>query len=265
LPLFQWQQVLDVLIVAVIIYYLLYFVRGTKTFIVLLVIALLGAVYYICSVLQLLTLVWVLEKVLLVGPIALIIIFTPEIRHFLERAAQTRLFIRPFFEDEPSKGTEDLLEEVVGALGVMSEKRIGGLIAFIQNPSALDDMVLGQRLDALTSAGLILSIFDTSAPLHDGAIVIDGDIISYAGCFFPLSEREQTIRQLGSRHHAAIGITERAEVVVLVVSEETGAMSVCHNGRIAYNLTGEQVLALTRLLLKPDPSRSSVMPRLVLD
>ena len=166
----------------------------------------------------------------------------------------------PYYVRERPSGANEMMDEVIAAMKTMSERKTGAMIGLMRDRAALEAMVLGVRLDAKVTTELLLAVFNKSGPLHDGAAIIDDDVLRYAGCFFPLSEREQSIRFLGSRHHAGLGMTERADIVVLVVSEETGAMSVCHNGRIAYNLTGEQVGKLAGLLLSPDPARATVLP-----
>jgi len=265
-PQFHWQQILDVLIVAVLFYYVFYFVRGTKTAIVIQGIFIVAAVYYICQLLRLLTLVWIFEKVLFVGSFALIIIFAPEIRQFLERAGRTRFLLRHIYSRPGPASKGEICDLVVSSMRSMSERRLGGLIAILgDDHSALEQMIIGVRLDSEISTELILTIFDPGTPLHDGAIVIDNGRILYAGCFFPLSEREQAIKFLGTRHHAGIGITERTDIIVAVVSEETGALSICHNGRISYNMTSDQVSSLLRLLISNDSEKASILPRILME
>ena len=260
---FQWQQILDVLIVAVLFYYIFYIFRGTKTEIVIQGIFIVAVVYYLCQLLHLITLVWIFEKILFVGSFALIIIFAPEIRHFLERAGRTRFLLRLLQPKQEQETADAVIIKVISAVRVMGERRQGGLIAFLHNDrSALEHIVLGPKIDAELSAELILTIFEPSTPLHDGAIVVEGGRVLYAGCFFPLSKRETTIRFLGTRHHAAIGITERSDVIVVVVSEETGAISLCHHGRIAYNLALDQLETLFRLLIENAVGQASVLPQL---
>ena len=264
---FQWQQVVDVLIVSVLFYYVMYLVRGTKTAIVFQGILIVAFVYYICRLLQLLSLVWILEKVLFVGPIALLVIFTPEIRQFLERAGRMRLLLRQPFEHQ-SATVSEVCAEVHKAVHHMSEAKTGALIGITRisgDYSVLDHIVLGVRMDAQVSSELILTIFNKESPLHDGAIIIDGGQILYAACFFPLSDREQPIKIFGTRHIAAVGVTERADIIVAVVSESTGAISLCYNGRIAYNLTLEQFDELLGVLLAPDREKLSIVPRILVD
>ncbi len=264
---FQWQQVLDVLIVSVLFYYLIYLVRGTKTAIVFQGILIVSFVYYICRLFQLLTLVWILEKVLFVGPIALLVIFTPEIRQFLERAGRMRFLLRQSLDSEPAS-TAEVCSEIHKAVHIMSEAKIGGLIGITRvrgDQSVLDHVVLGVRMDADVSSELLLTIFNKESPLHDGAVIVDGGKILYAASFFPLSDREQPIKIFGTRHIAGIGITERADMIVAVVSESTGAISLCYNGRIAYNLTLEQFDELLRELLIPDTTRLSILPRVLVE
>jgi diadenylate cyclase len=261
---FHWQQILDIFIVAVLFYYVFYFIRGTKTAIVIQGIIIVAIFYYVCQLLHLLTLVWIFEKVIFVGSLALIVIFTPEIRQFLERAGKARLLFRMFRNRSFDNATQDIIDKVLTAMKAMSERRMGGLIAILKDDkSALEHMVLGVKLDAEFTTELVLTIFEANTPLHDGAIVIDDGRIQYAGCFFPLSERDQAIKSLGTRHHAAIGLTERTDVIVAVVSEETGAMSVCNNGRISYNLTLEQLEPLIKLLYAEGGSSATVLPRLM--
>jgi len=227
----RWHDLLDILIVAYLIYRVLLIIRGTRAVQMIIGIFLLLLAYLVSDRLQLNTLYWIVQSFWAEIVLALVIIFQPEIRKALARMGQTTLFknLTPAAEIKS-------IDEIVRASVSLANRKIGALIVLERNVS-LDEIVeIGTPLDARVSRELILSIFHPSSPIHDGAIIVRGERIIAAGCFLPITFRTDISRTLGTRHRAALGLTEESDAIVIVVSEETGKISVAHHGRLESNM-----------------------------
>ena len=226
-------QVADVLIVAYIVYRVLLLVRGTRAWRIMLGVFVFVLVLWGSEALRLDTLHWLLDKATLLGPVALAILFLPELRQGIEALTKFR-----FFPQGIVTGTSDVdldareIEEIVAAAGELAEDRTGALIV-IQKDGRLDDVVAsGTPLRAEVTKTLLLAIFYGENPLHDGAVVIEGDVIAAAACRLPLSESSKLDTTLHMRHRAAVGISEATDAIAVVVSEERGTVSVAIEGRL---------------------------------
>lgn len=225
--------VVDILIVAFLIYRILMLVRGTRAWRILIGVLVFTVVLLASDALRLTTLHWLLEKATLLGPVALVILFLPELRQALE--GLTRFgFLADAVKDVGHEQNLDRasVEEIVGAVAEMSKDRVGAIIV-IETGSQLDDVVAtGVLLNAKITTSLLGSVFFGQNPLHDGAVVIRGDMVYAAACRLPLSENQRIDRRMHMRHRAAVGVTESNDVISIVVSEERGTISVAQEGRI---------------------------------
>jgi diadenylate cyclase len=259
-----YRQILDTLLVAVILYFIFKYARGTKTALLLEALIVVGVVYFLCQHFKLITLVFLLERLLLLGPIAVIVIFAPEIRSLLELASRrSRLMewlVPREVEVQPPTAFFDTL---VDATGVLATQKMGALFVIERSERVDSYIVSGTRLDASPSGTLLRSIFEPRNPLHDGAVLIRADRIHSAGNFLPISESTNLDGALGTRHRAAIGLSERCDAVVVVVSEERGEISVVFNGRIARGLSQEQFAEQLGALLEPNDNFATAVPRAV--
>ncbi len=257
------RQTVEVILAAIIFYYILLSVRGTKMAVLLAGLIVLGVIYGGANALRLVVISEMLEKLLLIVPFALIIIFVPEIRHFLERAGRTSRMLSFFspLQESPEGGVseERVFDAVLGATGDLAQRFHGALIAIELEPIEKDLIVTGTLLDALVSETSLRSIFEPHNPLHDGAVIIRDDRILYAGCFLPLSVRDDLDRDLGTRHRAAIGITEKVDCIVIVVSEERGKVSIAYGGRLARDMTPRQFEEQLRALYFANPNFSTAL------
>lgn len=230
---FGLKDVFETLIIAAVLYYLYTWIRGSfavPAFIGLVTIFVLNA---LVSVLGLSTINVVLRRITDVGILAVIILFQPEIRRLLYRIGQNTSFERFF----GSRESESVIDEVIEAVRNMSRVKQGALIVFAKS-SALQDLVdVGQKVDARVSAKLLETIFNKETPLHDGAVVIRDDRIVAASCYLPISQNPNISSVFGTRHRAAVGISESNNVFVIVVSEETGRISIARNGALTSGLT----------------------------
>jgi len=229
-------DVLDILIVAVIVYELLLLTRHTrgsallKGLFLLLIIALMSNLFGFIS------LNWLLRAILQNGAVVLVVLFQPEFRKALERMGRTRLFQKNG-RKSMNEECDLIISEIIQSIMDLSKRRVGALIVFEQQTGLQDVIETGTRLNAEISAPLLENIFEPKTPLHDGAVVIRDSEIMAAACILPLAEASGVSRELGTRHRAAVGITENTDAIVLVVSEETGIVSMAKDGQLTRPLT----------------------------
>jgi diadenylate cyclase len=237
----SYKDLLDILGVSLFVYGVLYFLRITKGIQILKGLIFLALIWALASLLDLKTVSTIFEKLWTVGLFSLVVIFQPEIRKALSKLGQaTRLtFSKPL--------EERVVERIVRACAFMSERQIGALIVIERNQN-LEPLLEGcVTIDAVVSVELLITIFDPLTPLHDGAVVIRGDRIVYASCVLPLSKSSEIPRKYGTRHRAGLGISEESDAIAVIVSEETGEISVAVGGKLHRNLDQE---LLKSLLLK---------------
>ena len=250
-------DILDILAIAFIIYKAIGFLRTSRAGQLFKGILILLAVYILAIWWDLVTLKWLLSKIVDAAIIAAVVIFQPELRRILEKVGRTK-FGRGQLFDGSASNIEKNIEDVSKAVGMMQEKRIGALIVFERTTQLGDIINTGTVLDAETSVSMINNVFFPKSPLHDGAVIIREGRIYAAGCILPLTQREDLNSQLGTRHRAAIGMTESSDAVVLVVSEETGTISLVHNGQITRNYSAVSAAAeLQSLLLNTEENEKS--------
>lgn len=227
----SWRHILDLLLVALVIYNLLLLIRGTRAVQILLGILFVAGAYYVAGLANLVTLRTMLEKFLLVLPFAIIVLFQDEIRRALARFGRNPLFA----PGNPQK-VEATFNEIVLAARTLSGRRIGALIVIERGEGLRNYIENGIALDANISYDLLVNIFNPESPLHDGAVIIQNDRIAAAACFLPLTRKSRLAREYGTRHRAAIGISEETDALAVVVSEETGGISIASDGEMISNL-----------------------------
>ncbi len=230
------RAALDILIVATLIYSLLKLLRGTRAVQMLVAVAMLVLFDWGARWARLEMVEWLLTTLLPYVAIALIILFQPEIRRALSRVGRN-LSMMKFTSHNPKA----IYDDIVMAAEYFSQNRIGALIVVERQAGLRTYIESGIPLDAKLSYDLLVSIFRPGSPLHDGAVIIEGSRVAAAGCFLPLSLNPMISKQLGTRHRAAIGVTEDSDCIVVLVSEETGAMSVASGGAIETKLTPEEL------------------------
>ena len=229
-------DLVDILIVAVIIYELLLLTRHTRGSALLKGLFLLLLIALLSNLLGLVSLNWLLRAILQNGAIVLVVLFQPEFRKALERMGRSKVFqknTRRSLNEE----RDLIISEIIQTIMDLSKRRVGALIVFEQQTGLQDVVETGTRLNADISAPLLENIFEPNTPLHDGAVVIRDNEVMAAACILPLAEASGVSRDLGTRHRAAIGITENTDAIVLVVSEETGIVSLARDGQLTRPLT----------------------------
>ncbi len=247
-------DILDILIIAFIIYKTIGFLRESRAGQLVKGLIILFFVYFIAHWWELAALQWILSKIMGSVLLAAVVIFQPELRKILENVGKTKFSRDRLFEDKQSVVSESI-DKIGKAAGFMSEKKIGALIVFERTTQLGEIINTGTVLDATTSVSIVNNIFFPKSPLHDGAMVIrDGRILA-AGCILPLTQNDTLSSQLGTRHRAAIGMSENSDAIVLVVSEETGTISIVDGGKITRDYNSVTAIAeLRRLLLTDDDS-----------
>ena len=238
-------DLIDIAIISYIFYKILQFAKETRAGQVLRGIVLVVAMLWLSNVLNLHVLSYILSKTVELGFLALIIVFQPEIRHFLEQVGSGQFRLSSHSLSLPGTELVTAIEESVEAYSAMSKDKIGALMVFERN-SILDTCLnSGTVLDAAVSSELLKNIFWPKAPMHDGAVVVRNGRVAGAGCMLPLSGNTKISRELGMRHRAGIGVTEHTDAVAVICSEETGSISVAVNGVLKRHLAPE---TLSRLL-----------------
>lgn len=258
-------DILDIIILSYIIYKAIDFLKETRAGQLVKGLLILFCIYAIAIWLDLLTVKWLLSKFMDAAIIAAAVIFQPELRRILEKVGRTNFGRGQFFESEEN-ALSVCIDNVSKAAAVMQEKRIGALIVF-ENRTQLGEIIsTGTVIDAESSISMINNVFFPKSPLHDGAMIIRDGRLYAAGCILPLTQREDLSLQLGTRHRAAIGMTENSDAVVLVVSEETGTISITANGQIERDFNPVSAGAeLKRLLLESENSEKKGFITSILD
>jgi len=242
-----WRDILEILLVSYALYRVLLLFHGTRTLQIVTGLVMLLAIYSAAWVLKLEMITYVLGFVFQYGAIALLVVFAPELRSALAHLGQAR-FARIFRQ----MAQREVAEEIVEGVERLSRSAIGAIVA-IERDVALDAWVeSGSPMEAKVSADLLATIFTPYSPLHDGAVIVRGDTIIAAGCILPLSQSVLADRSLGTRHRAALGLSDESDAVVIVVSEETAAVSVADRGRLYRDLTPQE---LREMLSGSAPSR----------
>lgn len=250
---FTALSVLDVALVAVGIYYLLRLVRGTRAAELLKGLAVLGMLVLVTRWAGLATLHWLVVQALLPGVIALIILFQPELRLALEQLGRGKVLRAPVANLQHGEIAE-LTGELERAAHYLSRERIGALIVLERSVGLEDIIKTGRRIGGIISADLLRTIFYPGTPLHDLAVLIRGNEVAAAGCLLPLTDRPGDLVALGTRHRAALGVTETSDAIVIVISEETGTISLASGGQLSRALSPDVLRERLLELLAPTAS-----------
>jgi diadenylate cyclase len=243
-PRISLVNVIDVVLVAVIIYEFLALIRGTRAALMLIGVAAIALGFYFARIGELVTLNWLISNLLPYAVFALIVVFAGEIRQALARLGR-KLSFRSSLAAE-----SDAYDDIVLAANLFSQNQTGALIVIEREVGLRTYIESGVALEAQLSYDLLATIFRPSAPLHDGAVIIHKDRIAAAACFLPLSMNPVLSTQLGTRHRAGIGVTEETDAIAVIVSEETGAISLAVGGNIERDLSAEQLRARLGKLLR---------------
>lgn len=241
---FNVLDVIDILIVTFVLYRFLVLIRGTRAVQLLKGVIVILIATAISSALHLQALSWLLNKIITIGLFAIPVVFQPELRRGLEQLGRGGFFAVSF-GNAAAEGVRQGISEVVKAAEVLAKNRIGALIVLERKTGLTEYTETGTMIEGIASSELLINTFIPNTPLHDGAVIIRGTRMVAAGCFLPLTDDRNLDKKLGTRHRAAIGLTEQSDAVVVVVSEETGQVSVAVESVLTRNLSET---ALTELL-----------------
>lgn len=256
---FGWLDAIDVLVVTVVFYQFYMLIKRTRAVQLVKGVMVLLIVYLLAKYFQLRTISWILAKLFQMFVIAIPVVFQPELRKLLEQLGRGRFITRhPLTQGIDS--LEQIVEELVRCTQVLSKNRIGALIVIERKTGIQDFVETGIKIDGMVSSEFLVNIFIPNTPLHDGAVIIRSDRVAAAGCFLPLSENPNIQKDLGTRHRAALGLTEITDALAIVVSEETGAISVGLDGALTRFMDDKMLRELLLKELELNSSSSLTIP-----
>jgi diadenylate cyclase len=258
---FNITDALDILIVAFVLYRMILWIRGTRAVQLLKGIVVILIMTGISNYLNLRALNWILDKTLTIGLFAIPVVFQPELRRALEQLGRGGFFSRSLALVKTQDQDEDVrktINQIAKAVSVLEKNKIGALMVIERETGIAEITETGVPIEGVVSAELLINIFIPNTPLHDGAVVIRGNRIVTASTFLPLTDDPNLAQGLGTRHRAAIGITENSDALAVVVSEETGAISLASNGKIVRNLDDQTLRQMLSTHLMPQ--KSSAFP-----
>ena len=249
-------DVVEIAIISFGIYHILVWLKSTRAWFLMKGIVSIMVMFVAAVVLEMNTIIWIAQNVVYIGVIAVIVVLQPELRKALE-ALGKKNFFKAFLPNEFGRGEEGLFsdktaDEIAKACVEMSKVKTGALIVVAQNDVLTEYENTGIEVDAVVSSQLLINIFEHNTPLHDGAVIVRGNRIGWATCYLPLSDNMQLSKALGTRHRAGVGISEATDAMTLIVSEETGKISVAYKGELTRNLKAEDIVKyLSKIQNKP--------------
>jgi diadenylate cyclase len=253
---FNLSSVIDILIVAFLMYRLMLLIKGTRAVQLIKGLAVLLVITAFASLFNLYTINWLLGKAMTALVVALPVVFQPELRRALEKLGRGRFLNHPTLAPSGEIDQAKVVNEITRAVTLLSKNKIGGLIVLERETGLEDHIDTGVKVDGLVTAEFLVNIFVPKTPLHDGAVIIRGDRVAAAACFLPLSESPHLPSDLGTRHRAGIGITEHSDAVAVIISEETGYISLAVEGVINRHLDEVELSKRLTDLLYNRPSYS---------
>ena len=255
-------EVIDVVAVAFILYQLLRLVKGTQATQLIVGLVVLGIIGLVASQLHLILLGWLFQNAAPIAVLAIVVLFQPELRRALDQVGRLGHLGRPLSRFNPQLLNRSILE-AIRAVDRLAQRRIGALVAFEREVGLEDYAATGVRINGELSAEFLQTIFYTNSPLHDGAVIVRGNTILAAGCLLPLAPEARVRERLGTRHRAAIGLSLASDALILVVSEETGGISVVENGVIDRNMDGDGLRRRLTGSLEPATAMGGGRPHLL--
>lgn len=257
IPTIRWTDIAEIIIIAFLVYHILLWIKNTKAWSLLKGIVVIAVFVLLAALFNMNTILWIVQNVLSIAVIALVIILQPELRRALEVLGQKNIFSSVLSFDNQKVGEEGrfsdkTINELARACVEMGKVKTGALIVIEQNQSLAEYERTGIDVDGLVSSQLLINIFEHNTPLHDGAVIIRGNRITSATCYLPLSDNMKLSKELGTRHRAGVGISEATDSLTIIVSEETGKISMAYDGGLERGVDVERLKEkLTELQSKP--------------
>lgn len=238
MPTMQWTDFIEILVIAFLVYEIMLWIKNTRAFALLKGIVVIALFLLFAEIFEMSTILWIANKLFTIAATVIVVVFQPELRRALEHLGQKN-YLPNIFETNRTEGlfSDKTLEEIINACNAMAKVKTGALIVIEQN-TRLDEIVkTGIAIDSLVSNQILINIFEHNTPLHDGAVVVRGDRIVAATCYLPLSDNLSLSKDLGTRHRAGVGISEVSDSMTVIVSEETGRISIAYRGKLT-RITG---------------------------
>lgn len=262
----NWDDVVEILIIAFLVYYVLAWMKTTRAWRLLKGLIIIFLFLFVAYKLDMSTIMWIAKNVLSFAVTAIIVVLQPELRHALEELGQKNFLSSiPFYSESSHRANEKFSEktinEIVKACVEMSKVKTGALIVIEMKESLKDYERTGIELDAILTSQLLINIFEHNTPLHDGAVIVRGNRVTYATCYLPLSDNLDLSKEMGTRHRAGVGISEVADSMTLIVSEQTGKISIAYEGVLQRNLNAEELKEKMRQLLNMNEEDGSKSKR----
>ena len=242
-PTLKWTDVVEMLIIAYLLYRVLVWIKDTKAWSLLRGIIVILAFVAVAALFSMTTILWIAKNIFSVAVTAMVVVFQPELRKALEQLGRKKMFSGLLqFDNTKITGqrfSDKTIQELIRAAYAMGREKTGALIVIAHNDSLEEYSRTGIMLDSMVSSQLLVNIFEHNTPLHDGAVVIDGDRIVSATCYLPLSDNMELSKELGTRHRAGVGISEATDSLTIIVSEETGRVSIAMGGELFRNVNAD--------------------------
>ncbi len=236
----MWTDIAEIIIISFVVYQLLAWIRNTRTWALLRGVIVILVFLLVAALFNMSTILWIAGEVFSIAAIAIVIILQPELRRALEQLGQKSIMsaIIPFDTSKAPEGrfSDKTVQEIVKACYEMGKVKTGALIVIEHNSSLAEYERTGIEVDGLVTSQLLINIFEHNTPLHDGAVIIRGNRVTWATCYLPLSDNMELSKDLGTRHRAGVGISEVTDSLTIIVSEETGRVSVAHDGKLIRNV-----------------------------
>lgn len=251
-PTIKWTDIVEILIISYLFYKFLAWIKDTKAWSLLKGVLVILAFVLVAALFSMTTILWIAKNVFSVAVTAMIVVFQPELRKALEQLGRRKVLSGIFQFDTNriigQKFSDETIDEIVKASYEMGKAKTGALIVIAQNDSLIDYEKTGIAIDSYVTNQLLINIFEHNTPLHDGAVIIAGDRIVSATCYLPLSENMALSKELGTRHRAGVGISEVTDSLTVIVSEETGRVSVAYEGELFRNVDAEELKSKLQMI-----------------
>ena len=240
MPEINWKDIVEILVIAFLVYEIMLWIKNTKAWSLLKGIVVILVFLLFAEIFEMNTILWIANRLFTIAATVIVVVFQPELRRALEQlGTRAKIGDIVFFDQshsEEGRFTDRTLEEIIRGCNEMAKVKTGALIVVQQNNSLSEVERTGIKVDALVSSQLLINIFEHNTPLHDGAVVINGDRVTYATCYLPLSDNLTLSKELGTRHRAGLGISEVSDSLTIIVSEETGRISLAYQGQLERNV-----------------------------
>lgn len=260
MPQISWTDIVEILVIAFLLYEIFLWIKNTKAYSLLKGIVVIAVFLLIAEFFDMSTILWIANKLFTIAATVIVVVFQPELRKALEQLGRKNFLSSVIsFEnshDEEGRFSDRTIQEIMKACQEMAKVKTGALIVIEQNNSLADVERTGIEIDAVVSNQLLINIFEHNTPLHDGAVVVRGDRVTAATCYLPLSDNLTLSKELGTRHRAGVGISEVTDSLVVIVSEETGRISIAYEGELFRNVDNDTFREkLEMIQAKPEPEK----------